>query len=139
MPDLTDIPEIREENTSGPLTAGDIKEMLDEARRDELRKRTDESATRFRMELNSMNSIVLLVFVNGKCIGKKTTTYWEAQGPDGIAVKLYGRYAEKGVVRVVASFGDSQVLVVPDDGSFIGDRAHYEAHREEYGAPGSSS
>ena len=135
MPDIKDVPEIRDENPSGSLTAGEVRELLDEAMKDELRRRRDESAASFLAGMNRRNRIVLLVFVNGKCIGKKTAGYLEARGPEGIAVKLYRRYAEKWDVRVVAAIGDEQILIAPDDGSFIGNRSHYEAHPEEYGAP----
>ena len=41
MPDIRDVPELRDENPSGSLTAGEVRELLDEAMKDELRRRRE--------------------------------------------------------------------------------------------------
>lgn len=120
----------------GELTAGDVADMLRSVEAEELRLRRQSAAARFRAQLAEEGRITLLVYVNGRCIGKKTTSFWEVQGRGGLATRLHDRYSKDGDVRIIALVGDERLLVAPDDGSFIHDIAHYEAHPEEYGAPG---
>lgn len=132
-PDVMNVPEIMEDDATRPLTAGDVLALMEETRKERLRIRKEEAASDFRSTLNRSSRIALLVYVDGRCIGKKTASLWEAQGEDGIAVRLYERYGGKEHVRIVAAIGRECLLVSPDDGSLIKDAGHFEEHPEEYG------
>lgn len=114
------------------LTVGDVSELLEKAeefQRNELRNSAEED---FWNSMRASTLTTLYVYVDGRCIGKKSVPLDDALGKDGIALRLYTRYGGRERVRVKGVMDDSWFLIEPDEGTIVFDPDDYEEHPENY-------
>lgn len=116
------------------LTVEDVRTILHAAKEledSEARNRTMEKEYE-RIRMSAM--VTLLVFVDDRCIGQKKVPLLDAEGPDGVACRLYRHYDDGSgrKVRVIGLINGRKFLYEPNDGTEVSNIAHYESDPDYY-------